>query len=295
MGVILWLQQFASPGLDAFFLAVTRLGNEGFYLVFLPLVYWNLDRPFGFRLTILFLVSMFTNFVLKDTLQLPRPSGPGIRVPEGAAATGYGFPSGHAQGNTTIWAAIALRYRSPWLTVMACVIVGLVSLSRVYLGVHYPADVLGGIAIGLLVTVLFFRIADACGKWPIPVPAKAVLSFALPFLGVLIYRANDAYRIAGVASGFAVGYVLYQRFLGGSRREGAGLPSRPGFAFRLAVIRSAIGLGVAIGVRLLTSPYFPEGLPQMVRFWVIGLWVSFLAPWVFLRLGLERGREGSPS
>lgn len=283
---ILWLQQFSSPGLDAFFLTVTRLGNEGFYLVFLPLAYWNLDRRFGFRLITLFLLSMFINFMIKDTFQMPRPSGPGIKVPEGAAASGYGFPSGHAQGNTTVWAALAMRYRRRWLTALACIVVGLVSLSRVYLGVHYPADVLGGIAIGLLLTAVFLRFSDACERLRLPVTVKAALAVLVPLAGLFIYRTDGAYRLAGVAAGFAVGHVMHSSSMpiqSAPRLNAAGR----------ALIKSVIGLGVAGALRVLTSPYFPEGSPQVLRFGLIGLWVSFLAPWLFARLGLEQGRGGT--
>lgn len=78
--------------------------------------------------------------VLKGLFGLPRPPGAGIG--------GYGFPSGHALGSTVAYGAIALSIRSRAAALTAGTIVAIVATSRVAMGVHYPIDVVAGIALG---------------------------------------------------------------------------------------------------------------------------------------------------
>ena len=90
---------------------------------------------------------------LKDFFDRPRPFF------EGQALTfpGTSFPSGHAMTATVLWIALLLialphvpRARRSWAIAAAVAIVGVVALTRIYLGAHYLTDVLGGVAFGLL-------------------------------------------------------------------------------------------------------------------------------------------------
>ncbi len=282
MDFLIWLQGFGNPVFDAFFLAVTRLGNEGFYLILLPFIYWNVDRRLGYRLTVLFLASIFTNFILKDALRLPRPEGPGLRVPEGAFTPGYGFPSGHAQGNMTVWAYLILRFRQRWLMWLGLGIVGLVSLSRLYLGVHYPIDVLGGLVIGLALVLLFSKAETLLEGYDLPVRVRFALAIVLPLAALLIHRSPDAFRLSGVLMGLSVGYIVHEQM---------GLTGQTQGLWR-QMMKFILGLGLALIVRLVTSPFFPEGLGQVVRYLIVGLVISLAAPILFRALGLEERERG---
>ena len=70
--VVLWLQQF-SPALDQPFKSLTFLGNLEFFLVFMPLIYWCIDRRMGARLLVLFLISAYANAIAKVVADQPRP------------------------------------------------------------------------------------------------------------------------------------------------------------------------------------------------------------------------------
>lgn len=70
--IVLWFQQF-SPALDSFFKSLTFLGNQEFFLLFMPLVYWCIDRRTGARLFILLLFSAYLNAVAKVLVDQPRP------------------------------------------------------------------------------------------------------------------------------------------------------------------------------------------------------------------------------
>ena len=98
IGFINIIQQIHSPVLDSIFRVITFLGTERFYLLLLPLIFWCVDIRLGARLAVILLLSVYSNFYLKDFLQQPRPFDidPSVQL---ADTQGYGLPSGHAQSS----------------------------------------------------------------------------------------------------------------------------------------------------------------------------------------------------
>jgi hypothetical protein len=78
---------------------------------------------------------------LKHAFALPRPPG--------AGTDGYGFPSGHALGATVVYGGLAALFDDRRLSAAAAGLVVVVATSRVVIGVHYLADVVVGVAVGL--------------------------------------------------------------------------------------------------------------------------------------------------
>ena len=107
IALILWLQQF-HPTLDLPFRALTFVGDELFFLLFLPLIYWCLDRRTGARVTLLFLISAYVNALAKVFASQPRPAQYDARVWAYSDVGGSGgFPSGHTQNTLTVWGYLA--------------------------------------------------------------------------------------------------------------------------------------------------------------------------------------------
>lgn len=283
---VLWLQSFASPFADSLFTWVTRLGNESFYLLAIPFVYWVLDKRQGLRLAMVFLFSFFINSALKDALRLPRPSPAEVRVVYPESGTGYGFPSGHAQGNTVFWGYLAMSYRrTRFLLPLAVVIIILVSLSRMYLGLHFPLDVAGGIVLGLAVLAAFFLADHLLSGQSISFELKAAAAVLLP-LGLLVfYRSPDGIKGVGFLIGLALGYLLESRYVGWSHRA----------TLAQNAIKLAIGYAVFFAFQELSRPFFPEGMAQLIRYGLSGLWATLVAPFLFQRLRLYSQRYSIPT
>ncbi len=244
-------------------------------MLLLPVIYWCLDKRLGARLGALFLGSMFLNFFLKDLFMLPRPEGNQVRILYPESGGGYGFPSGHAQGNTTVWGYLMSRYPGRVLWALGLTIIFLVSLSRLYLGVHYPSDVVGGVALAVALIVAFNRILEpqvARLSWK----HKMALAAVLPLAAAAVYRQPDGYMLTGLLWGLGTGYLAESRLV---RWE-------PEALYWQQAVKLALGLLVFFGLRVATSPLFPPGLPQILRFALIGGWVSLAAPYLFTRLGL---------
>lgn len=140
-----WLQGFGSPPVDLVVRAITELGAWPLLVVLTLLVYWVDGRRDGLWLAWLLVASMFASELLKLAFAEPRP-------PEAlwkAGADGFGLPSGHATAAAAFWPAALLRPVRRWSAGLSATLVVLVAFSRVYLGVHYPLDVLAGALLGL--------------------------------------------------------------------------------------------------------------------------------------------------
>src|SRR5690606_23162672 len=145
-------------------------------------LYWLTDRRNARQVALVFLVSMSLNGILKEWLALPRPNpADGVRLL--IQETSPGFPSGHAQGSSTLWTSLALAYGSRLLGWLAALLIPLICLPRLYLGVHYLAELLRGLALGFGLGALFFAGCRRCWghRWLVGVKALLIL-LAMPIL-----------------------------------------------------------------------------------------------------------------
>jgi undecaprenyl-diphosphatase len=96
------------------------------------------------------LSDLVTYQVLKPGFGRPRPCHQEIelRLVQNRCGGDYGFPSNHAANGMAIATVLALHFRRRDLTTAAIVIAGAVGLSRSYLGVHFPGDILSGFVVG---------------------------------------------------------------------------------------------------------------------------------------------------
>ncbi len=148
------LESIRNPVLDTFFSVITYLGDEIAFLVLAIIIYWCVSKSHGLYVMLMGLGGTLVNQLLKLSFRIPRPwvKDPNFTIVESAreAATGYSFPSGHTQSVTTTLGGIARFSKKLWLRILTIALVILTALSRMYLGVHTPADVLVSLAIGIV-------------------------------------------------------------------------------------------------------------------------------------------------
>src|SRR3989304_5756572 len=94
--VIAALQSVRTPLLDLVFRGFSQMGEEFFFLLLLPVIFWLIDVRLGARVGILLLLSFLLNHLLKEAIHHPRPAdlNPAVALIQ---VDGYGLPSGHAQ------------------------------------------------------------------------------------------------------------------------------------------------------------------------------------------------------
>lgn len=157
MSFLYFLEDLRNPVLDFFFSFITLFGEETIFMAIGMIVFWCVDKYKGYFLLCIGFLGTVLNQFLKILCRVPRPwvRDPNFTIVESAkeAAGGYSFPSGHTQTSVGLYGGIARMTEKKWLRISMIILALLVGLSRMYLGVHTPADVLVSLAIA---TVLIF-------------------------------------------------------------------------------------------------------------------------------------------
>jgi membrane-associated phospholipid phosphatase len=171
---------------------MTVTGNTEFFLLILPALYWLVNRRIGVRVATILLVSIALGSILKIAGHSPRPYWIDPRVQLlGGAESSFGIPSLHALNAVVMWGILAQTINRWWSWLIACLLMLLAGTARVYLGVHFPSDVLAGWLLGLLLLWLWARWATPAGEWFSRRPPNqqlllaAITSIAVILLGVL--------------------------------------------------------------------------------------------------------------
>jgi len=145
-----------SPLTDSVMMFFSTAGRFPVYIIVSCLVAWFIDRRRGITILAAVLLTFALNHLVKDMVRHPRPD-PALLMHADLALRNmpksFSFPSGHAQGAMTFFGSVAILFRSRLLRVMCISMIILVSFSRLYLGVHFPGDVVGGLVLGALVVL----------------------------------------------------------------------------------------------------------------------------------------------
>lgn len=274
---LLWVQSIRNPVLTGLFAAITFMGSEEFTLIFMALLYWCYDRAVGVRAVLVLTASYFLNVYLKDLFAVARPSSPLVPLYAETTLNTYAFPSGHAQASTSAWGMVALLARRTYLYIAAAIIILLVGLSRLYLAVHWPLDVIGGWLIGFGLILLGMLLITLGSRYPRTLP-WLLAGIAAPLIMIVVHPTPDAAKAAGATFGVVIGWWLERRYI---RFESTGTRTQQ-------FLKIAIGLAVLFLIRFLLKPVL-EILPgnlieDFVRYVVMAVWVAAAAPAIFVRL-----------
>jgi membrane-associated phospholipid phosphatase len=268
----------------------TFIGNQEFYILLFPLLFWCIDEVIGAHVTIIYLLSVVLNTNFKDLIAQPRPYElqPDIALVNPAGeyiyGEGHGMPSGHAQWSITVWGAIAAWMRKGWFWVAASLLIVLIGLSRLVLGLHFPTQVLAGWGIGIAVVIGYLALTLPIQRWlkALRLEYQLFVAVALPIGLLLIHPVPDTIAAMAVLLGLGVGLALCHRFLS---------YSVDGMWWQRAA-RYVVGIIVLLAIYLGLSAVFPEEGEsfylqlRFVRYALMGFWISFGAPWVFTRVRL---------
>ncbi len=308
-----WLQQVMS--------AVTWLGSENFYILLLTLLYWCVDTGLGLRVAIILMLSNSTNSIFKILFHSPRPYWIDSRVQAYSSEPSFGLPSGHSQNAMSVWGIMAasLKRKSGW---GAALIILSMGISRMYLGVHFLRDVLLGWIIGALLLVLVLTFEKPVVRWFESLNLVSRLGFALTTALVMIAAGLAVH--AGQSD-----WILPEAWYATALKAAPDNPIRP-FAFEGIFTATGTWFGMLAGAALLVGgsgmhdphgPLFQRALRYLVgitgllilylglgavfprtpdllgyglrflRYTLIGLWAIWLAPLVFIKLGLAKPRS----
>ena len=287
--IIHWLEAFRSPLLNQFFFVVTGIGSTAGYLAMLPILWWAFSWKLGARLFVALVLSIYINTLIKDLVSLPRPfvyaDIANLRAPGE-----FSFPSGHAQQAAVFFGLLALHFKKRWFTTVAALTVFLIGFSRVYLGAHFPSDVLAGWTLGAAIAWGYARWSETLAEKTarLSLNAQVLLVICVPIaLAFLHPSRNTALAMGGLAG--ALGGLVFA-YHQGLYQEGMQARSR-----RAWLVVGLLGLPlIYFALRLLSpgqdSVYYY--LYLWLRLAAIGLWVSFLVPRI---VAVIRDRRQAPA
>lgn len=162
MQFLYFLESIRNPLFDGFFSLITRLGEETIFLAAAIIVFWCFSKQKGYYLLTVGFFGTVVNQFLKLICRVPRPwvRDPNFTVVESAVeeATSYSFPSGHTQNAVSVFGSIARSWKNIALRIICIVLILLTGLSRMYLGVHTPADVLVSLALTSVIVLVLYPV-----------------------------------------------------------------------------------------------------------------------------------------
>ncbi len=216
LDILVALESIRFPALNLLVEGITYLGAEQAYFVVFLIAYLCINRRLGFRLFLMFVVSAYLMAICKELWAVPRPylQHPDLLHPLAlSTAEGHSMPSGHALLPTVVWGYIALQLRSWRWRLLPVAIIMLVSFSRLYLQVHWPMDVLGGLGIGAVLLVLYVRLFAwiDTGRLKLSTPHCLVL---VTVAGTMMYffgaDLTNGVPAAGALLGGGLGYLAFR-------------------------------------------------------------------------------------
>lgn len=324
MEFLKFLEGIRTPAATAFFRAFTWLGEELFIVGILCLIYWCISKKFAYRICFAYFASGLMVQILKITFRIPRPwiLDDSFRPVESAVktATGYSFPSGHTQAAVSLYGTFFLNVkggkkqgngnelkqisslnqpgcpkntdsisRAVCLRILSLCAIAAVGLSRMYLGVHTPKDVLTSLAVSFLLVYLANYLTDRGilerhkGITALVLVfislVTAVYAFILQGSGIITTElVSDCVKAAGAGIGFAAGWYM----------ESTWIQFENNCSSRAKLIlRFVLGIAGTLLWKSGLKAIFGESLPvDAMRYAFTVLWITCMYPYLIRKCRL---------
>ena len=304
MSFLYFLEEIRNPVLDFLFSIVTLFGEETVFMAVGMIVFWCISKQKGYYLLCVGFVGTVINQFLKILFRIPRPwvKDPNFTIVESAreAASGYSFPSGHTQTSVGLFGGLALKFKNRAIRIASIALCVLVPLSRMYLGVHTPADVGVSIVIALVLIFVLAPIFEKAERSP-----KVMYALLFSLTGIMltyllfisfwqfpeevfhvdnvhnyISAVKNAYTLTGCMLGFLVVYTVDLKWLKFETKA----------VWWVQIIKIVGGLALVLAVKELLRAPLEVILPantwaRMLRYFLMVVTAGTLWPMTFKYLG----------
>lgn len=299
------LEGIRTPFFNVVFQYITMFGEETLFMVAAMIFFWCIDKKCGYFLLYVSFLGATVNQFLKLIFCVPRPwvLDKDFTIVESARAeaTGYSFPSGHTQSAAGLFFGIARFRKEVWVRIVCVAVALLVGFSRMYLGVHTPADVFTSFGVALLLVLgayPLFELAWKNAKWFylligvllavgaalliyvefVPLPANAIAEYSAD-------GAKTAYTMFGASAGLSLVLWLDTKYIRFSVKA----------VWWAQILKAAIGLGLVVLIRValkapLLALFNGHNAAHAVRYFLMVAFGGALWPLTF-RFWSKLGRK----
>ena len=263
------IQSIANPFFDFLFQLITICGEQIVLISIISIIYWALDKKFGEYISYSVLTSVLLNNAIKDIFKMKRPIGEeGIRTLREQTATGYSFPSGHTQSASSFYGSMAIYLKNRVMYIIATVMIILIGFSRLYLGVHYPKDVIVGGILGVLTSLICYKLYNRVENKML----LYVVTFAIFIPALTFAHSADFIKGMGTYLGFIIGIYIEKRYVNFSTEGNTGNK----------IIRVLLGIVILLVLQLGLKVILPSGtIFSFIRYALISLIGIGVYPMIF--------------
>ena len=212
LDILMYLQSIRNELLTGIFTFFTICTEVPVITVLTGVIYWCINKKAGQRTLFALCGSLNINAGVKNFVKMPRPIGTeGLESLRIETATGYSFPSGHTQTATTFWTSMMYLFRRSWIYIIGILMIIGAGISRLYLGVHWPMDVIVAWGFGIVLSIIFIKLFDYIDDRK----NYYILVILMLIFGVCTYfvGGEDLYKMFGLYTGFALGYMVEDTFI----------------------------------------------------------------------------------
>ena len=321
--ILYFLQGLQNMIFDLYFGVVTTLGDTLPILIIVVLLYYTVDKEFIVGLIYLLIFSAHLNNAAKVLFHNPRPfvyNAQEFQVTTDVlgkqtvwGADGFSFPSGHSMTQGSFWGYVLPKIRNTLVLGVGILLLITIPLSRSYLGVHWPSDIIVGVLFGGILAWIFTKFENRyrteISSWSdsrkifVGIIASLVLiavGFLSFFFGTLIplnqsismsdpavWLETDLGTYPGILAGFIIGQVLEKKHVNFSTDN---------MNRGKAVIRTIIGIISVLVLYLISKAVdnIAEGFQDeilwitsaasYITFFIIAFFIAFIIPWLFSKI-----------
>lgn len=306
MDILYALEKIRTPFWNGVMSAVTQLGGEVIFIVAAVVVFWCVSKWEGYYLMTIAFCGTVLNQFLKLICRVPRPwvRDPNFTIVESARAeaTGYSFPSGHTQNAVGLFGGMARWGGRRWVRLGLTALALVIAFSRMYLGVHTPADVGVSLVLAAALVLGLYPLMRRAQEKPrymgYVLAAMLVVSGAfVVFVEAYGFSADtdaenlasgigNAWKMLGAVAGMTLAWLLDRRYIHFETQA----------VWWVQVIKVAVGMALLLAIKSgLKAPLLAllghEELAGGVRYFLLVLVAGAVWPLVFRPMSKWGKRE----
>ncbi|MDI6861066.1 MAG: phosphatase PAP2 family protein [Caldisericia bacterium] len=267
--ILKFFEEIRTPLLNKFFIFITDLGSFEFYILAISFLFFIFNNKTSLKIVFLLFISFSFNTLIKNIFKLPRPQEDFFH-PIHTTSIGeekFGFPSGHAQNSFVFWFSLTKIFKKKSFFIFSILIVSLISISRLYLSLHFFIDVIGGLIIGFFIINFIFNYMDIL----IDKFYKFRFNSLIPILIFIIsfFMKKNSILLSSF-SGLLLGTLILKE------------KDTRNLTIKNIILRELIGLVVLL--LLIFFSFYIFDMLKGVIYLILGLWVSFLSKYLFQKI-----------